>query len=229
MRILPIPFYAELSPRDVRLHECSDRITVPRALYNGYDKPDALLRISTACGESVGGVLHGAHDGDNELLFVPSWMFYHLKSPSSVVVASIPTVPCEHVQLRPPLGIANGLKRDGTLDAFQAALQCYKTLTQHTRILVGMDPPLSVEIEELYPASPTTLLVYNVGTVGLSMLGPKETDSPFLYKSPATSLRIPFVGQSNTLTLNVVGEDAETCRARMAEAARGRLAKVSRT
>lgn len=218
MRLLPFPFYSALSPHDVRLCECSDRIVVPKAIHEGYSKPHALLHISNAAGESVGGVLHGAHDGDDQLVFVPSWMFYHFTTHDGVVLTSIPSVPCEHIRLRPSTDGA--LLKDGTMDAFQAALQPYKTLTQNTRILVGTDPPMTVEIELLHPATPHTLLVHQVGTVTLTIL-PAKSETPFLYKAP--DRRIPFVGRSHTLGGETASEDAVTCRARMVSAASRRL------
>ena len=218
MRLLPFPFYSVLSPTDLRLCECSDRIVVPKALQEGYNKPDVLLHISNAAGESVGGVLHGVHDGDDQLVFVPSWMFYHFTTHDDVVLTSIPSVPCEHIQLRPSSDGA--LRKDGTMDAFQAALQPYKTLTQNTRILVGTDPPMTVGIELLHPATPYTLLVHQVGTVSLTIL-PAKTETPFLYRSP--DRRIPFVGRSHTLGGETASEDADTCRARMVSAASRRV------
>ena len=218
MRLLPFPFYSVLSPTDLRIHECSDRIVVPKALYDDYSKPGALLHISNGVGESVGGVLHGAHDGDDQLVFVPSWMFYHFKTHDDVVLTTIPSVPCEHIQLRPPT--VGALVKDGTMDAFQAALQSYKTLTQNTRILVGTDPPMTVGIELLHPATPHTLLVHQVGTVSLTILSAK-TETPFLYKSPVRN--IPFVGRSHTLGEGTASEDADTCRARMVSAASRRI------
>ena len=202
----------------MRLCECSDRIVVPKALHNDYSKPGALLHISNGVGESVGGVLHGAHDGDDQLVFVPSWMFHHFKTHDAFVLTSIPTVPCEHIQLRPPT--VGALVKDGTMDAFQAALQSYKTLTQNTRILVGTDPPMTVGIELLHPATPPTLLVHCVGTVSITIL-PAKTETPFLYRSPVR--RIPFVGRSHTLGGETASEDADTCRVLMVSAAARRV------
>jgi len=214
MRLLPFPSYSALSPHDIRLYECSDRIVIPKAVHEGYNKPNALLHISNAAGESVGGVLHGAHEGDDQHVFVPSWMFHHFKTHDAFVLTSIPSVPCEHIRLRPSADGA--LLKDGTMNAFQAALQPYKTLTQNTQILVGTDPPMTVGIELLHPATPHTLLVHCVGTVTLTIL-PAKAETPFLYKSPVS--RIPFVGQSHVLGGEKTSEDAETCRARMVSAA----------
>ena len=221
MRLLPFPFYAGLSPTDLRVHECSDRIVIPAVLYKEYTKPNAILHLENSKGESCGGVLHGGHDGDESLLFVPSWMFYRFTD-TEVSLTSISTVACTHIQLRP--SVAGALKPD-KIAAFQAAFQNYKTLSEHTQILVGLDPPIIVTVELLHPAKPSTLLLYNVGVVGLTILPPKPQDIPYLLKTPNIGVRIPFVGQSFTLTeRGDQKDDAETCRARMTAAAKNRNA-----
>ena len=78
-------------------------------------------------------------------------------------------------------------------------------------------------VELLHPAKPSTLLLYNVGVVGLTILPPKPQDIPYLLKTPNIGVRIPFVGQSFTLTeRGDQKDDAETCRARMTAAAKNR-------
>jgi len=219
MYLLPFPLYSVLPQNDLLTYECSDRIIVPKSLYDIYCDKHAILRVENTKGESASGTLHGAHDGDASHLFVPSWMFYRFTT-HVVALSSLPSIPCKHIELRPPTD--DYFKRPGALTTFQAALLNYKTLTQHTQILVGTDPPVSVAVVLLHPPTPTTLLVFNVGEVGLTILPPLRMDSPFLYRHPDPVHRIPFVGQGNTLTLMDVKEDAETCRAKMRAAAKNR-------
>ena len=207
MRLLPFPFFSSLSQRDMVLYECSDRIVVPKELYEGYSDKNAILRIENEVGEYSGGTLYGPHSGDESLLFVPSWMFYRFTNPI-VSLTSLVSVPCEHIQIRPPTDV--WFKQEGVPASFQESLLNYKTLTQQSQILVATDPPTSVRIELLHPAKPQTLLVHNVGTVGLTILpslpsAAGGSESSYRYKPATTGVRIPFVGASYR-----VGEGADT-------------------
>ena len=222
MRLLPFPFLSTVSPSDLIAYECSDRIVVPKAMYDGYGQPNVILCLTNALRESVGGVLHGPHELDDSLLYVPSWMFYRFAVHDGITLTSLATVPCSHIQMTPPNDVF--LNQDGSLAAFQRALMNYKTLTQNTRILVATEPPVFVSIGLLHPAAPLTLLVFNVGAVDLTLLPAKAIQSPYLYNAAKPPKHIPFAGVGHTCAPTVV-VDATTVRQRMIDAAKNRMAE----
>jgi hypothetical protein len=230
MRLVPFPFYSALSQTDLAAYECSDRIVVPKSLYYLYSFPTSVLRLATTGGESVGGCLHGFHAIDETSLYVPSWMFAMFTDPV-VSVSSLPSVPCDTIQVLPPSD--DFFRGEGAIAAFNQALLGYKSLTQHTRILVMVGSvPQWVRIELLHPATPATVVIHNVGNVSLSILSNKKESVGYsLLNKPANY--IPYSGMGRVVkggaaaaATGAVAEDAAACRARMREAAIKRQASL---
>lgn len=229
MRLVPFPFYSALSQTDLAAYECSDRIIVPSSLYYLHRFPTSVLRLANTGGESVGGCLHGFHAIDEASIYVPSWMFAMFTDPV-VFVASLPSVPCETIQVLPPSD--DFFRGEGAIAAFNRALLGYKSLTQHTRILVVVGSvPQWVRIELLHPATPTTVVIHNVGTVSLSILSNKKESVGYSLLNKAANY-IPYSGMGRVLkataaTATATAEDEGTreaiTRARMAEAAAKRM------
>ena len=218
MRLVPFPFYSALSHSDLAAYECSDRIVAPSSLYYLHRFPTSVLRLANTGGESVGGCLHGFHAIDETSLYVPSWMFAMFTDPV-VFVASLPSVPCDTIQVLPPSD--DFFSGEGAIAAFNRALLGYKSLTQHTRILVLVGSvPQWVRIELLHPATPATVVLHNVGTVSLSILSNKKESSGYSLLNKAANY-IPYSGMGRVVkvTAAAAAEDAEACRARMREAA----------
>jgi len=221
MRLVPFPFYSALSQSEVAAYECSDRIVAPKSLYYLYSFPTSVLRLANTGGESVGGCLHGFHAIDETSLYVPSWMFAIFADPV-VSVSSLPSVPCDTIQVLPPSD--DFFSGEGAIAAFNRALLGYKSLTQHTRILVEMEKGLGwVRIELLHPATPGTVVLHNVERVSLSILSNKKESSGYsLLNKPANY--IPFSGmgrvvKAGTAAAAAAAEDKDVCRVRMREAA----------
>ena len=220
MRLVPFPFYSALSQTDLAAYECSDRIVAPSSLYYLHRFPTSLLRLANTGGESVGGCLHGFHAIDETSLYVPSWMFAMFTDPV-VFVASLPSVPCDTIQVLPPSD--DFFREEGAIAAFNQALLGYKSLTQHTRILVLVGSvPQWIRIELLHPATPATVVLHNVGTVHLSILSNKKESSGYSLLNKVANY-IPFSGMGRVLkgaaTAEDEGESKGIPRARMAEAA----------
>jgi hypothetical protein len=224
MRLIPFPFYPAVEKTDLAAYECSDRIVVPKSLYYLYSFPTSVLRLANAEGESVGGGLHGFHDEDETTLYVPSWMFSRFTIPE-VSVTSVKSVPCGTIQVLPPSD--SFFKAEGVIAAFNRALLGYKTLTQHTHILVdmgtekGKERPLYIRIELLHPANPETLVIHNVGNVSLAILRAEEDSTGFSVLNKRAAY-IPFAGMGRVLKVGATEED-DVCRKRMREAAMKRL------
>jgi hypothetical protein len=220
MRLVPFPFHSALSQSDLPAYECSDRIVVPKSLYYLYSFPTSVLRLANTAGETVGGCLHGFHAVDEVSLYVPSWMFAMFTDPT-VFVVSLPSVPCETIQVLPPSD--DFFRGEGAIAAFNRALLGYKSLTQHTRILVLVGSvPQWVRIELLHPATPDTVVIHNVGNVSLSILSNKKESPGYSLLTKAANY-IPFSGRGRVvkagITATAAAEDAAACRDRMREAA----------
>jgi len=199
MKVVPFPFCPTVPPTELIHYECSDRLLVPTGLFESYSLPYILLHLSNSKGETLSGCVHGKHDAGDDVIFVPSWMFYRLTVSTDIVVTSLKLVRCRHIQLKPPTDAF--FKRAGAMSMLNAALLNYKTLTRFTRILIPMGsgaPPEFVAIELLHPESCATVFTYNVGDVGLSILPSVESDlreSDFSYKPRPCAPIIPFVGE----------------------------------
>jgi len=226
MRLVPFPFYSALSQSDLAAFECSDRIVVPKSLYYLHRFPTSVLRLANTTGESVGGCLHGFHAIDDTSLYVPSWMFSMFTDPV-VSVSSLPSVPCETIQVLPPFD--DFFRGEGAIAAFNRALLGYKSLTQHTRILVLMGSvPQWIRIELLHPATPGTLVLHNVEKVFLSILSNKKESTGYSLLNKAANY-IPYSGMGRAVKAGnasaaTATEDVTVCRDRMREAAIKRLA-----
>lgn len=218
MRLVPFPFYTAIETNDLAAYECSDRIVVPKSLYYLYSFPTSVLHLANASGESVGGGLHGFHSVDETTLYVPSWMFARFTIPE-VSLASVSPVPCQTIQVLPPSD--SFFKEEGAIAAFNRALLGYKTITQHTRILLDMGGPVFIQIELLHPRTPDTLVLHNVESVSLAILPvvPNSTGFSVLTRQPS---HIAFSGRGLSIKPGA-NETAEICRARMKDAAMKRI------
>ena len=168
MRILPYSSCKAVPTSELMMYECSDRLLVPRSM-ESYT-PLTILMIENFLKETVVGCVYQVHEIEAEVIYAPSWMFYQLSICYDVRVSIIPPVRCTHLRLQP-----HRPDRFTTPDAvslLNKALLNYKSVTQHTRILIQMNPPEHVTVELTHPERYKTCFLHESEDIQVTILMP---------------------------------------------------------
>jgi hypothetical protein len=110
MRVAPLYFIPEFTDSEIEQHECSDRIWLSRREFEAWVTSSevgttTILRLSNGIDNSLGSVF-GMHHSEDDLVYVPSWMYEILHSDYGEVedeVTAIRTEPslCTGLLLQP--------------------------------------------------------------------------------------------------------------------------------
>ncbi len=74
MRILPLSFYSALSEAEIQLHECSDRIWVPRHMFERWLTAEEVGNVVIVQLEGIPACMYAPHTGPRNVLYAPTWM-----------------------------------------------------------------------------------------------------------------------------------------------------------
>ena len=103
MRIHPFTHAKFLPYKELMSFEHSDRILVGKHVFEmvqGEIKDRILISLTNSIGQSIAGTLYGYHMEEN-ILYVPSWMFYSLDITNNISLSVIHKVPCNKITVRP--------------------------------------------------------------------------------------------------------------------------------
>ena len=80
MKIRSIWYCDHIPDEDLMVHECSDRIWVPRRMFERWLGEEDAGTVVTIQLDEVYGCMYAPHGGPNDTLYVPSWMCRALKT-----------------------------------------------------------------------------------------------------------------------------------------------------
>lgn len=79
MQILPLMYLDTLDDAAIARHNCSDRIWIHRSEFETWISPEAgtvtLVQLQNRLAQSVVGCIYSVHNGDENTLYVPQWMY----------------------------------------------------------------------------------------------------------------------------------------------------------
>lgn len=240
MRILPLMYLDTLDDAAIARHNCSDRIWMHRSAFEEWISSDAgtvtLVELQNRLVQIVIGCVYGVHNGDEDTLYVPQWMYDALDFDTELVelVRTKPSM-CTGIILQPHT--SDHIHAAAVMDPqefLRDGFEQYSTLTpgQTLDLWVGGDGghPMTCTVLRLHPSN-ETLAIRNC-EMTLELMVPLDTPIP----EPPTATATPLGGAAgesveaaatiiNTVLPEPETEDPAIRRQRLAYAARARAKK----
>ena len=191
MRILPLVYYDILSEEDVAEQECSDRIWIPRNEFQRrmtVAEPGILilLRLRNAVGQTVIGSAHSEHIGDEDIIYVPQWMYTKLDCDTDYVdIESFEASLCTRLILQPHT--SDHLHVADPQELLRDAFERYSCLEPGETLPLWIEGrQITVTISDLLPKRTESLCIRNC-EIELELLPPLDLPIP----PPPTTYQVP--------------------------------------
>jgi hypothetical protein len=196
MRVLPLLFAQFLTDSELEEYECSDRIWVPKQVFERWvrlSEPGIamLARLENAVGQNAVGVIQDVHYDDDDVLYVPQWMAQRLTDSDDVSLDHYEPNLCMGLTIQPHTS-DHVLAADPQVylrDAFER----YSCLIPGQTVPLWVGPSeqnptnhtMYVDITSLRPSGDEPLCIRNC-EIELELLPPLDTPipSPPLPESP---------------------------------------------
>jgi hypothetical protein len=201
MRILPHIYNSALNESELKKAECSDRLYVSQHTFSNYmedsdEGTTVCLVLKNGVDQVLTGCLFGVHDDDNDLVYVPSWMYHELDMDDT------------HVSLeRAALGLCTGLMVqphssehtcvENPLELLQHAFEYYTTLTSGATIPLYLpdDKSMMVTVLEVRPMSQEPRCLRN-GEIELELMRPLDMPLPVPPAPASPAAPVPAQGHA---------------------------------
>lgn len=250
MKVAPIYFLQQLTDEQVQEHSCSDRIWLPRTLFEKFanlmTEPGVfhVIQITNLLGISVVGTPYQPHtnlehDEREETIYLPPWMYAILEdSPEQVLVERMNPGLLTRMSILPYT--SRHIEAEDTEVALRDAFERYGCVQMGTKIplLLSTGATMDVEIHSTEPQQHIPLCI-RAGTIELELLPPLDRPatppaqrpptprpvSPPSLLNEMTNSFLPsdFLGQTQMPLPTLVQPSREETRRRMIEAAMRRL------
>lgn len=233
MKVKSLLYLETLSEEDVQRHQCSDRLWLPRHLFERWmlhSDPGVvvLLRLTNGVGQNVIGNVFGIHHGDEETIYVPSWILELLEfDHDQIDVEQVHPPLCSELTLSPHT--SDHLHAEEPLELLRNAFENYSCLINgETYNLWLGDHSMAVTIVSMSPAE-DTLCIRNC-EINLHLLPPLDVPIPPPPQPQSVAAPPPQPqpvaappSQPVPAPAPEPALDSAELRRRMAEAARARL------
>jgi hypothetical protein len=226
MHILPLMYLDTLDDAAIARHNCSDRIWIHRSSFEEWISPEAgtvtFVQLQNRLAQTVVGCVYSVHQGDEDTLYVPQWMYDALDFDTEhVELARATPSMCTGIVLQPHT--SDHIHAAAVMDPqefLRDGFEQYSALTpgQTLDLWVGDSAgahPMTCTVLRLLPVN-ETLAIRNC-EMTLELMVPLDTPIP------PVPTPVPEPVPAPTLEAAPAEEDPATRRQRMAEAARARL------
>jgi len=188
MRVLPLLFCEFLTEEEIHEYECSDRIWVPKRMFERWvmlSEPGVamLARLENRVGQySVGSVQDMHHESD-DVLYVPRWMVARLDGDDTVTVDHFEPNLCTGLTIQPHT--SDHVQADDAQVYLRDAFERYSCLIPGQTIKLWVGPShlnpefhcMQVDIMQLNPASDEPLCIRNC-EIELDLMPPLDMPLP---------------------------------------------------
>lgn len=244
MRVLPLIYIEHFTEDEVAEHECSDRIWLGQRTYerlmNAAEPGVAnMLTVLNDANQSVVGCVYGVHYGDEELLYLPQWMYEELvcDSENITIHATQPGL-CTGIMIQPHT--SEHVSAADPQELLRDAFERYSCLIPGTTIplwLESLHTKMYVTVLEVRPHTNEVRSIRN-SEIELELMRPLDMPLPAPppivpaalaepEPEPVPALATPFGGGCTGQVLGGgTSNDARSQRERMAAAARARVANL---
>ena len=193
MKAQPFSVFPLLTPEQRIDYECSDRILLPKDYFDALEfQMNDMVLLSNDQGECVYGTIRGTYVADDNVLYMPSWMFYRLSTVEPIHISICLKSKCTAIQIRPENSPAYA--RPDYLEQLNNAIVLYHSLMVGVKIPINLNGSIEyITIEEFLPSVLKYAHVYDAGAIHIVLLGPMRIKKPmFLYKSGGKETSSPF-------------------------------------
>ena len=238
MQILPLMYLDTLDDAGIARHNCSDRIWIHRSAFEEWISPDAgtvtLVQLQNRLAQSVVGCVYSVHQGDENTLYVPQWMYDALDFDTEEVELERTTPSmCTGIVLQPYT--SDHIHAAAMIDPqefLRDGFEQYSALTpgQTLDLWVGGEEgsgtgghPMTCTVLRLLPTN-ETLAIRNC-EMTLELMVPLDTpipEPPVVAVPPVNEVKEEVVAAAVAVAAAPM-EDPVIRRQRAAEAARARL------
>ena len=183
MRLLPLLYNEHLSESEVEKLNCSDHIWISNNLFRRYMESAepgiaTIVRLSNF-GQSVFAAVYSMHTNDEDIIYVPHWMYTKLDyDTDEVEIEHVMPNLCTRLQLQPHT--SDHLHCKDPQEAFRDAFEAYSCLEKGDTIPIWLDgKAVDVTIQGLEPAEQATqpLCIRNC-EIELELLPPLDMPLP---------------------------------------------------
>jgi hypothetical protein len=239
MRIYPLLYVEHFTDDEIKKQGCSDRIWLGQRTFESYMR-DAepgivhMLEIVNGVDQRTVGCIYGVHHGDEDVLYVPQWMYDELlMDDAHITLRPISPSPCTGLMIQPHT--SDHVHAEDPQELLREAFEQYSCLTPDTTIplwLESQQKQVQVTIMEVRPHTGETRCIRNC-EIELELMRPLDMPLPAL--APTAALPEPasasapasFAGAGCVLDPGIAVEPTADRRQMMAEAARRRLKNTS--
>lgn len=236
MKIAPLFYLEHLTDDAIQAHMCSDRIWLPRAIFEeiagNMTEPGEfhVIQLTNGVGQRVVGTPYQPHHNSNsDTIYVPSWMLNQLEYDTDNITYER-IIPGLLTRMTILPYTSEHCEADDPVTALRNAFEHYGCVTTGSTIplLLPGGVHLTVDIHNTEPKSNVPLCIRS-GTIELELLRPLDRpDTPpppaVLLPEPAVLLPEPVpVVEHIPSIVTTIPVDRETMRQRMLDAARRRL------
>jgi hypothetical protein len=188
MRILPLSYHPSLSLTEVAQHECSDRIWVPKFMFERWmSQEDDVGSVVIVKLEQVAACMYGFHAGPRHIIYAPTWMCEELgvlggdiedDEDDYIVPLRFHPKQCAFLQLQPFTSdhLHMGVDPEQALVKGFEQYTCLKHGQTMTLLLEG-DVHVMVTVVETQPSDGEPLCIRN-GDIALDLLEPFDVAVP---------------------------------------------------
>ena len=232
MRVNPFTHAKFLPYKELEAFECSDRIIVGKTTFEMLkysEEETVLINITNRLGQTIAGTIFGYHL-EEDILYVPTWMFYNLDVTDNIAISVIYKVPCSKITIRPHnnefLSISDWNEQLGS------GLKYYTSLTENTVVPIIIAGNIhKFSIEGMYPYKHKTCILQTNTVLELNVvksleLVKQEVVLKYLYNKTQNYMSVAFSCIGHKLGGNPITNNA-TPRSLMLEAAKRRNEKLT--
>lgn len=183
MRILSHIYNSELSESQLKTAECSDRIWVNERVFETHmtlaqEGEAVCVTLKNGVEQVSHGVIHGVHYDDEDLIYVPSWMFSALECDDAHITLSRSTFGlCTGLMVQPYT--SDHTHAENPIELLQVAFEQYTVISPGTSIplLLTDEKQVLVDILEVRPNTNEPRCIRNC-EIELELMRPLDMPLP---------------------------------------------------
>ena len=243
MRIRSFWFCEWMTEDEVQTHECSDRIFVPRRMFERWLTEEEAGSVVIVQLDTIAACMYAPHNGPNDLIYAPSWMCYalHTKQEAEsdddddyiIPIRYKPSM-CTFLKLQPHTSTHLENQMDSPEDVLSRGFEQYTCLSEGQTLSIRLESgeTMDVTVMEAHPQSEekSPLCIRNT-EINLELLPPLDMPIPEASVSipepepvPVQPVTVPtyFQGEGH-----VVSEETEVKKPLTREERRELMAKAA--
>jgi hypothetical protein len=258
MRVIPLCYCPTLSEEDIYRHECSDRIWVPRHIFERWLTAEEVGSVVIVQLEGIPACMYAPHAGDRNVIYAPMWMCEELGTSLDppgdddtdteddyIVLERLQPAMCTFLKVQPhtsdhlPACVGGAGGDAMPEDTLSRAFEEYTCLRQGQTVMLNLPSGsrMFVTIDEATPAGPVCIRSTEVAMDLLEPLDapparpptPPPAPLPLLFPEFPTYPSPPVAVQPLAQQPQPQEETHAQKRARMLAAATARMATTSTT